>query len=209
VEIHDDVTTTNNKMEGKTVVVEDNETCDDNINNSKQHHYHLDSNPIIPLRAHPDDSISDLKRHIQSNYADTWGLDGQRLDRDGLHLGWELVHCGNNNGLNNDFSSGGSGTSNDGGDMDVLSYHLFVHSCGIRNGDVLHAVVKRRDESSSHNRQIVRGVMFSLMQLVTGFIFSVIRLSFLHWGSPLSTRKRHVIIKNYTEVSLLLFDSIL
>jgi len=148
VEIHDDATTTYNETEGKTVIVEDSGACDDNINNS-QKHYHLDSNPIIPLRAHPDDSISDLKRHIQSNYADTWGLDGQRLDRDGLHLGWELVYCGNNNELNNDFSSGGSGTSNnDGGDTDVLSYHLFVHSYGIRNGDVLHAVVKRRDETT-------------------------------------------------------------
>ena len=133
------VATTDVKSEGK-IITEENSTSD-KINNGNQHH-HLDPTPIVPLKAHPDDSISDLKRHIQSYYKDAWGLDGQRLDRDGLYLGWELVHCGNEP---TDCASGDNDRNN-GGDVSILSYHLFLHSYGIQEGDILHAVVRRRDK---------------------------------------------------------------
>lgn len=91
--------------------------------------------PILPLKVHPDDSISDLKRHIQNQYAEDWGLGivDRMVDRDGLYLGWELVY-----GTNDEEESGsGKGCGN------VLSYHLFLSSYGIREGDLLHAVVGR------------------------------------------------------------------
>lgn len=92
---------------------------------------HLDPAPIVPLRAHPDDSISDVKRQIQTSNAATWGLHDRRVDRDGLYLGWELVHCGNQCG------------SVASGDGRALSYHLFLHSYDIQENDVLYAVVRR------------------------------------------------------------------
>ena len=98
----------------------------------------LDPVPVLPLDVHPEDSISDLKRHIQTRYAEEWGLGigGQRVDRDGLYLGWELVYCGNDD--DGDGRNGkGYGT--------VLSYHLFLSSYGIREGDLVHAVVGRKD----------------------------------------------------------------
>lgn len=108
-------------------IYESNGEEDDSSNtiNSSQ----LDATPILPLHAHPDDSISDLKRHIQSMHASTWGLEDRMVDRDGLYLGWELVHCNN------------SSTQFD--DSSVLSYHLFLHSYGIKEGDNLHAIVRR------------------------------------------------------------------
>ena len=108
------------------------------LNNSKSMeveanagNHHLDPSPIVPIRAHPDDSVSDLKRHIQSCYAKSWGLSDRRLDRDGLYLGWELVHRKFVDGRNNE------------DEASVLSYHLFLHSYNVREGDILHAVVRK------------------------------------------------------------------
>lgn len=95
----------------------------------------LDPTPIVPLITHPDDSILDLKRHIQSEHATSWGLVTERVDRNGMHLGWELVYCN---------SEMDSSASSDEGDVNVLSYHLFLQSYGITDGDILHAVVRRR-----------------------------------------------------------------
>ena len=89
------------------------------------HHHQLDPHPVIPITAHPQDSISDLKRYIQSKYAAAWGLVDRRRDRDGLYLGWELV-C----------------RKNDGDVNSVLSYHLFLDSYGINDGDILHSIVR-------------------------------------------------------------------
>lgn len=77
------------------------------------------------IEAHPHDSVSDLKRHIQSIYEAEWGLSGRRNDRDGIATGWELV---------NDT------------DGSILSYHLFLGSYGIKDGDVVHAVVRKYEE---------------------------------------------------------------
>jgi len=101
------------------------------------HQRDIDAYPIISLVAHPEDSISDLKRDIQSQFASSWGLEGRRVDRDGIYLGWELVFSekGNVRELR-----AAQDTEHDG---NVLSYHLFLHSYNIREGDILHAVVRR------------------------------------------------------------------
>jgi len=116
-------------------ILEQSRAATDKANGNR--HNQLDPTPIIPLTAHPDDSISDLKRQIQSTYADAWGLNGRMVDRDGLYLGWELVHCGDEP---NDIVPRDS-------DLSVLSYHLFLHSYCIKDGDVLHAVVRRMQET--------------------------------------------------------------
>lgn len=86
---------------------------------------HLDPFPVLPISAHPQDSISDLKRCIQSKYATAWSLEDRKRDRDGLYLGWELICSSANNS------------------HCVLSYHLFLDSYGIHDGDILHAVVRK------------------------------------------------------------------
>lgn len=116
----------------------------------------LDPYPIFPLNVHPDDSISDLKRYIQARYGEEWGLSigGQRVDRDGLYLGWELVHYNNSNNSNGEYSNvdddndddnDGYRSGNDKGYGKVLSYHLFLSSYNIKEGDHVHAIVRRRD----------------------------------------------------------------
>lgn len=90
-----------------------------------RHSFHVSSKPLYEIRAHPDDSVSDFKRRLQSRFMDQWGLGNRRLDRDNIATGWELV------------------TETDG---TVLSYHLFLHSYGIKNNDTIHAVVRRYNE---------------------------------------------------------------
>ena len=85
----------------------------------------VSTHPLIEIEAHPHDSVSDLKRHIQSMYQAEWGLSDRRLDRDGIATGWELV---------NDV------------DGSILSYHLFLSSYGIKDGDIIHAVVRKYNE---------------------------------------------------------------
>ena len=112
----------------------------------------LDPYPIFPLNVHPDDSISDLKRYIQARYGEEWGLSigGQRVDRDGLYLGWELVHYNNRNNSKGEYSNvdddnDGYRSGNDKDYGKVLSYHLFLSSYNIKEGDHVHAIVRRRD----------------------------------------------------------------
>ena len=85
----------------------------------------VSTHPLIEIEAHPHDSVSDLKRHIQSIFEAEWGLSDRRLDRDGIATGWELV---------NDV------------DGSILSYHLFLSSYGIKEGDIIHAVVRKYNE---------------------------------------------------------------
>jgi len=76
---------------------------------------------IYETNPHPDDSVWDLKCHVQDKYKADWGLEGRRKSRDGALGGWELV------------SPDGS----------VMSYHLFLHTYEIKTFDVIHAVVGR------------------------------------------------------------------
>jgi hypothetical protein len=71
---------------------------------------------------HPDDSISDVKRHLESLYSLEWGLDSRRLDRFGLAVGWELVL--------------------DGDPLEILGNHWFLNTYQIENGHILYAVVR-------------------------------------------------------------------
>jgi hypothetical protein len=113
----------------------------------------LDPYPILPLNVHPDDSISDLKRYIQARYGEEWGLSigrDQRVDRDGLYLGWELVYYNNNNNNNSgdDVDNDNDGYRRGSNNKDygkVLSYHLFLNSYNIKEGDHVHAIVRKRD----------------------------------------------------------------
>lgn len=126
-------------------------------------------NPVstIQLEAHPDDSISDLKRQIQSSFSDEWGLTGRRLDRDQIATGWELIKVGrirsrddDDNNIKKDEEVGAATTTtrrrNDDADakeasLGVMSYHLFLHSYDVRHGDVIHAVVRKYEEGDNNN----------------------------------------------------------
>ena len=85
----------------------------------------ISAHTLVEIEAHPHDSVSDLKRHIQSIFGAQWGLSGRRNDRDGNATGRELV---------NDT------------DGSILSYHLFLDSYGIKDGDIVHAVVRKYSE---------------------------------------------------------------
>ena len=76
---------------------------------------------ILPIHAHPEDSVSDLKRQLESEYGLEWGLlttpssgasssandndndndNERRKDRDGLATGWELIVVRTSNITNN------------------------------------------------------------------------------------------------------------
>ena len=73
----------------------------------------VSTHSLLEIEAHPHDSVSVLKRHIQAMFQAEWGLSDRRLDRDGIATGWELV---------NDI------------DGSILSYHLFLSSYGIKDG---------------------------------------------------------------------------
>jgi hypothetical protein len=84
--------------------------------------------PTSIVNTSPLDSVSDLKRLLQEEHGEAWGLlDGnRRLDRDQLATGWEVVFNGT-----------------------VLSYHLFLHDYHIRGGTIIHAVVRRYVDDGS------------------------------------------------------------
>ena len=84
--------------------------------------------PTSIVNTSPLDSVSDLKRLLQEEHGEAWGLlDGnRRLDRDKLATGWEVVFNGT-----------------------VLSYHLFLHDYHIRGGTIIHAVVRRYVDDGS------------------------------------------------------------
>lgn len=71
------------------------------------------------------DSVSDLKRSLQLSHGDIWGLEGRKKDRDGLYLGWEIIH--------NDTA---------------LSYHLFLNDYNVRHGDEVYVVVEKNEEKN-------------------------------------------------------------
>lgn len=82
--------------------------------------HHPQEDVINEVFCHEGDSVSDLKRRCQYLFANEWNLHGRTVDRDNVATGFELIA----NGL-------------------VLSYHLFLGTYGIKNNDVLYAVVLR------------------------------------------------------------------
>jgi len=105
-------------------IVVDNNNFSDNAQVREQEitATQLTRTPVLQVKAHPDDSVSDLKRQLQNSYGREWGLGDRRLDRDGIAKGWELVA---------------------GADGSVLSYHLFLHSYRVHHHDIIYAVVRR------------------------------------------------------------------
>ena len=107
--------------------------------------FELNPNVIIDIPAHPDDSISDVKRYIQAHYGNDWGLTRdnnndddddddtskytRKLDRDGLATGWELISITNNNSTNECNT--------------ILGSWFFLHSYNIKHHDIIHAIVRR------------------------------------------------------------------
>jgi curved DNA-binding protein CbpA len=94
---------------------------------------------FIEVLAHPEDSVSDLKRAIQEKYETEWGLIGRRKDRDNIRLGWELL-CVNRTD-EQDLNSSKSSKKNQ--EHLVMSYHLFLSSYGIEHKDLIYAVVRK------------------------------------------------------------------
>ena len=82
------------------------------------------SSPSMPsISASLYDSVSDLKRIFQDTYAEEFSISGRKLDRDGLHVGWDVLHEGR-----------------------AMSYHLFLDDYGVEHGDILHVVIERVGE---------------------------------------------------------------
>ncbi len=94
---------------------------------------------ILELKTHPDNSISDVKRQLQSLYLHDWGLEGRKENRDRIVVGWEIAkiksRCSSND--NDDYDE------NDDASLEVMSYHLFLHSYGISDGDLIYAIVRK------------------------------------------------------------------
>ena len=109
---------------------------------------------ITQIVAHPEDSVSDLKRFVQEKNEENWGLMERRMDRDQIRTGWELV-CQDRRAELSESSradsnltkiklNGKEGQKEEQEQL-VMSYHLFLHSYRIRHGDLIHAVVRRYD----------------------------------------------------------------
>mmetsp|Transcript_19165 Transcript_19165/g.23583 ORF Transcript_19165/g.23583 Transcript_19165/m.23583 type:complete len:291 (-) Transcript_19165:1751-2623(-) len=113
------------QSESSSNIIDDNRK-DKNIKPGTPTMTTSDVSTIIEIDAHPDDSVSDIKRQLQSIYLSEWGLDGRRLDRDNIATGWELV-CKN---IVTD-------------SIEVMSYHLFLNSYDILGGDIIHAIVRK------------------------------------------------------------------
>lgn len=76
--------------------------------------------PPADVLASLDDSVLDLKRHLERSHPALAGLSRRPRNREGVAACWELVFRGS-----------------------ALSYHLFLHDYGLAHGDVLHAVVRK------------------------------------------------------------------
>ena len=101
---------------------------------------------IVEVAAHPDDSISDVKRELQGMYLEDWGLEERRLDRDQIATGWELV-CSTGTYLTcmgEDEIARICGENKNDTSLHVMSYHLFLQSYGVQHGDIIHAIVRRK-----------------------------------------------------------------
>jgi len=104
--------------------------------------------PIL-FKAHPDDSVSDLKGHLESSSEfgiQDWGLTDC--------LVWELVALTRQRNRNTSSSSKVKETDDDGDEdpsivaanNEVLSYHLFLDDYQIQHGDIIYAVVRKNED---------------------------------------------------------------
>jgi curved DNA-binding protein CbpA len=90
----------------------------------------------LEIRAHPDDSVSDLKRQIQDFHGNDWGLMDRRLDREAIRIGWELA-CLSKSIPMDEFDS------NADEDLTVMSNHFFLKDYAVHHGQILYAIVRK------------------------------------------------------------------
>lgn len=83
----------------------------------------LNTEVIIEVLTHPDNSVSDLKRYLQDRFGNDWGLTGRKLDRHGVGTGWELMDVNGN----------------------ILGSWFFLNSYNIRDNSIAYAVVRKYD----------------------------------------------------------------
>jgi hypothetical protein len=101
---------------------------------------------LIPMQAHPGDSVSDFKERLESEFGEAWGLEDT--------LGWELVaakrHDRRSRKTKNDKSNNDEEEDEDpttvAANNEILSYHLFLEDYQIRHGDTLYVVVRKRED---------------------------------------------------------------
>jgi len=105
------------------------------------HETQISAETCIEILAHPDDSVSDLKRAIQEKYETEWGLRGRKMDRDNIRMGWEVL-CVDRIGEQHLKTSKSSSKTNSQEHV-VMSYHLFLNSYDIRHKDLIYAVVRK------------------------------------------------------------------
>jgi curved DNA-binding protein CbpA len=90
----------------------------------------------LEINAHPDDSVSDLKRQIQDLYGNDWGLTNRRLDRYAIRIGWELTCLGKALPID-EFDS----TVEE--DLTVMGNHFLLKDYGIHHGQTLYVIIRR------------------------------------------------------------------
>ena len=98
----------------------------------------------IPFKAHPGDSVSDLKGRLESSSEfgiQDWGLTDC--------LGWELLALTRNRNKDNSSLREHDDDDEDptivAANNEVLSYHLFLDDYQIQHGDIIYAVVRKND----------------------------------------------------------------
>jgi len=117
---------------------------------------------VTPIQTHPDDSVSDFKRQLESQYGIEWGLlsastakdndsnnnnnnssssDGNRkVDRDGITIGWEVIVVRQQNDNNSNNNNNNSNKENN----KLLSNHFFLgDDYQIKQGEIVYAVIRK------------------------------------------------------------------
>jgi len=79
--------------------------------------------PILMLKCHSNDSVSDVKRLCQERFGKTWGLQDRLTDRENLAVGWEIM---TKVGI-------------------IMSYHLFLKSYDVSSYEIVYAVIEKTD----------------------------------------------------------------
>lgn len=90
----------------------------------------------LEVIAHPEDSVSDLKRQIQLQFEHAWGITHRAKNRDAIRIGWELT-CIRKSDLDDDFNP------NHGVDLTVMGNNFLISSYGIEHGDRVYAIVRK------------------------------------------------------------------
>eukprot|EP00559_Dactyliosolen_fragilissimus_P000974 CAMPEP_0184858628 /NCGR_PEP_ID=MMETSP0580-20130426/3716_1 /TAXON_ID=1118495 /ORGANISM="Dactyliosolen fragilissimus" /LENGTH=221 /DNA_ID=CAMNT_0027354879 /DNA_START=398 /DNA_END=1063 /DNA_ORIENTATION=- len=119
----------------------------------------LQIEPIFEIHAHPDDSVSDLRRNLQESFMEQFHLQDRCLDREQIAIGWEVVlptpNCYDYDDQNIDevdhdrlecrigtrTSFKTDTSSSPPSSLTILSNHLFLWNYNIRHQDILYVIV--------------------------------------------------------------------